>query len=85
MPSIEVAGGHDCERQAASGSNAIEQSAEESLSKRIRYPEGDHDIGVIAVGPVVLELQVGSQQREGLPVNVIDNSGGKEDCADPPA
>jgi hypothetical protein len=34
---------------------------------------------------VVLDLQVGSQQREGLPVNVIDNRGGKEYCADPPA
>jgi hypothetical protein len=34
---------------------------------------------------VVFDFEVGSQQREGLPVNVVNDRRGKQNSTDPPA
>jgi hypothetical protein len=55
------------------------------LPDRVGDTKRNHDVCIVSVGPVVLELEVRRQQRERLPVQVIDDGGRKENSADPPA
>src|SRR5213593_1818299 len=64
---------------------AAGQLADCSLTDGIRDPESDRDVRVIRIRPAILEFEIRGEQREGLPVNVVDNRRGKQKTANPPA
>src|SRR5207245_11560335 len=63
----------------------VHEFAEGSLTDRIRDPESDRDVRVIRIRPAILEFEIRGEQREGLPVNVVDNRRAKQKTANPPA
>ena len=75
----------DGEGEAAFCADAIEEASEKSLADGIGDAKSDHDVGVIGVGPVMFELEVGGEEGKSLAVDVIDDGGSEEDGANPPA
>ena len=73
------------QRQTASRADAVHEASEHGLPDRIRNSKCDRDVGVVRVGPVILEFEKGSEQRERLPVDVVDHCGSKQKTGDPPA
>lgn len=71
----------DGQSKAAPGADAVHQPPAKRQANGIGHAERDHQVGVIGVAPVILDLQVGREQRKRLPVNVINDEHG----ADPPA
>src|SRR5438094_5285069 len=69
----------------AADTDPVHEFAEGSLTDGIRDPESDRDVRVIRIRPAILEFEIRGEQREGLPVNVVDNRRGKQKTANPPA
>ena len=75
----------NADSEAAAGADAIDLAAANGLSDGIGDAESDSDGGVVGVGPVVLLLEEGREDGKSLAVDVVDDRGGEEEYADPPA
>src|SRR5207253_8768783 len=74
----------DTDRQSTPSSHTIHESSEDSLSDGISNTKCDYEVCVVCVRPVIFQLQKWSEERECLPVNVIDHRRSKQQSADPP-
>jgi hypothetical protein len=57
----------------------------DSPAPKIGHTERYHDVCIIAARPVVLQLRARRQQQDRLAIDITDNSGGKQNSANPPA
>ena len=73
------------QREPASRAEPIEHAACDGLPQRVSDAEGDDDERPIPVVPGELGLQIRGKDAERLAVDVVDDGGGEEQAADPPA
>jgi hypothetical protein len=73
------------EGEAAACAEVVHEAATGGLAEGVSDAEGDDDGGVVGVGPVVLEFEEGREEGEGLAVDIVDDRGGEEEGAYPPA
>ena len=75
----------DGDGEAAFGADAVHQAAADGLADGVGDAEGDDNVGVVGVGPVVFAFEERGEEREGLAVDVVDDGGGEKQSDDPPA
>ena len=63
---------------SASRAYAVNQPPTNCLSQGVRNAKSNHDRGIIRVRPVKVDLQKWRQNRKRLPVEIIDDRGGKK-------
>ena len=56
-----------------------------SVEGGVKDAKGNDKVGIVGVGPVVGDLEIRRQQRERLPVHVVDHRRGEEHGDNPPA
>ena len=76
--------GRDGERVARLGADPVDEPAERQQTDGVRSLEGGLDVAEILVAPMQLLVEHGLDQREDLPVHVVDGGGEKEQRADDP-
>src|ERR1035441_10157424 len=57
---------------------------EPGLPNGIRHPERDGDIRIVRISPVIFEVEIGSEERKSLAVDVVDDRGSEQQPANPP-
>src|SRR5258708_4535857 len=65
--------------------DSVHQTAADGLPHGISQSEGDRNVGVIGVGPVVFLFEEGRKNGECLPVDIVDHCRSKQNPANPPA
>ena len=63
----------DAKCETSARADSIHELAENRLPDGVRDAESDREIRIVAIGPVVLGLEIGSQPGERLAVDVVDD------------
>src|SRR5450755_3869719 len=75
----------DCQSQTPPCADAVHQPAAHRLPDGVGQAESDDYVSVVGIGPVVLQLKIRGEKREGLAVYVVNDGRRKQEPADPPA
>ena len=75
----------DREGEAEAGAHPVEQAARHQQPEGVGGLEGGHDIAVLDLAPADAALEVGGEDPQHLPVDVVDGGGEEEQGADRPA